>query len=205
MLYNPVSKSSYNQQRGEVDLTQRVHVTPEQEKNGYTAESRFFKLINSFPDKPAGFLSVTQASALLDARGIDGFIVGHRGRANIATRIPIQLKTARWQVENYRPPPHLCDVPIQMILIHVDMYAHIMMRKVGSILADPDVLWYDFEPHIQRIESQPTTPKERGRIKIIEQRRARYALAEPAAVYVPQPPTKAPATFWQTIRQLFRF
>lgn len=149
--------------------------TEEQIARGYLAESRFFKLVQwywlkEWPFGHLNFLGVQRASAVLDSRGIDGFVL-EGGKYGRIIRHPFNLKTAKEQMDEPLRSYAEKIACVPRLLIHVDMELELMFdRAVGILRGNPA----DQEERLHYIETNaPKDPTQEAENieKIIEARR----------------------------------
>lgn len=149
--------------------------TPEQEARGFLAESRFFSYVN-YTRHPfvRGFVRVEQGSALLDARGIDGFVYHYRrGHSTTPKRIPIQLKTGFvYGGDGYHTTRNDLRVPI--IPINVDMRPGSMLDRIRRLLDAFDASPKEYETKLCAMERWQPSSVEIELAQLIEQSRSRF-------------------------------
>lgn len=149
--------------------------TPEQEARGFLAESRFFTYVN-YTRHPfvRGFVRVEQASALMDARGIDGFVHHYRrGTSSTPKRIPIQLKTGfAYGSDGCHTTRNDLRVPI--IPISVDMRPQSMLDQIRRLLDAFDASPKEYEVKLCAIEHWQPSCVELQLADLIERSRERF-------------------------------
>ena len=147
--------------------------TPEQEARGFLAESRFFSYVNHVRYHLRGFARVEQGSALLDARGIDGFVFHYRrGTSAEPNRLPIQLKT-KFTYEDARYHTTKNGIRVPILVINVAMKPQKMLDRVRQALDAFDASPREYEDQLRALEIMEPTRTELDLVQLIELSRSR--------------------------------
>ncbi len=130
----------------------------DQEYRGLFAEKRFFDNINGAHDVPLpGVINIAKASMVADVRGVDG-VIRYRCEHGIR-RIPIQIKHgSNAQMQCYIPTNFGFRVPVIYVTLMTSFPQ--MRRKVGELLACPDVMGFQYERNLATLEHKPPTSGE---------------------------------------------
>lgn len=128
---------------------------------GERTETRFLRAIQTDTgSKPAWFIKVLRATALLDMSGIDAIALVRYPKISEPVRIPIQIKSSIAGRESYfRHHPDAREARVVVIIIHErmddDMICRTLYRELGEVWRDR-VLYKEF--FLKNI-TRPITPR----------------------------------------------
>lgn len=146
---------------------------PEQEARGFLAELHFFKLASAMRRKPRGMVRVEQASSLLDARGIDGFVFHYRCTSQSdVRRIPIQLKTGS-RHDHYFVAGNGLHVPI--VPINLGITEHQVFHHIRRLLDYYEMSPVEYEPKLLDLEMREPRTSEARYVTLIDACREKYS------------------------------